>query len=149
MSAILDCPVPSMNGRLYLEEEIPLVIEWSKKLQELDGAGELPKYKAVLAVSGCEKLTDMISLADRLEEYTFDPAIHSAEDAAVDELIWRLSESGTNLLLPHVNLHSLGCALLEQSSSQLTDYGQVGRVDGEPIQVPEEQPRQSGMEVMT
>ena len=91
----------------------------------------------------------MISLAAHLEEYTFDPAIHSPEDAAKDELIWRLSEEGTKLLFPHVNLHSLGCALLEQSNSQLTDYGQVGRLDGQPIQAMEEQPRQGGMEVMT
>lgn len=149
MAAVLDCPVPAMNGRLCLEEEIPLAAEWSRKLQELDAAEELPKYKAVLAVSGCEKLADMISLAAHLEEYTFDPAIHSPEDAAKDELIWRLSEEGTKLLFPHVNLHSLGCALLEQSNSQLTDYGQVGRLDGQPIQAMEEQPRQGGMEVMT
>lgn len=148
MSAILDCPVPSMNGRLYLEEEIPLVMEWSKKLQELDGKGDLPKYKALLAVSGCEKLDDMLSLADHLEEYTFDPAIHSVEDDAKDELVWRLSEAGTKLLLPHVNLYTFGCALLEQSNCQLTDYGQIGRVDGTPIQTMEEQPRQDGMEMM-
>lgn len=30
MAAILDCPVPSMNKRLFLEEDIPQVIEWAE-----------------------------------------------------------------------------------------------------------------------
>lgn len=30
MAAILDCPIPAMNKRLFLEEDIPQVIEWAE-----------------------------------------------------------------------------------------------------------------------
>ena len=56
MAAILDCPVPSMNKDIFLEENIPQVIEWAEALRTLDKAGCLPKYKALLNAEDCAEV---------------------------------------------------------------------------------------------
>lgn len=147
MCAILDSPIPEINRRVYLEEDIPLILQWAEQLQTLDARGELPKYKALLSASGRMGIRDMVSLAETIDEYAFNPALQSPMGIAADTLKEALGERVADLL-PCVNLHNYGCVLMEQRHSVLTAYGMIERKDGQPIQAMEEQPQQGGLEMM-
>lgn len=147
MAAILDCPVPSMNKRLFLEEDISQVIEWAEALRTLDEAGNLPKYKAVLKAVGCTELTEAICFAKPLEEYKFDPTLHTEENVAAAFLARNIRGDLLERILPHINLWQLGAGLLEASYGALTSYGTIGRKDGQPFQNMNDQPGQGGMEM--
>lgn len=147
MCAILDSPIPEINRRVYLEEDIPLIVQWAEQLQALDARGELPKYKALLSASERMGIRDMMSLAETIGEYSFDPALQSPMGIAADTLKEALGEKVGDLL-PYVNLHNYGCFLMEQRHSVLTAYGMIERKDGQPIQAMKEQPQQGGLEMM-
>lgn len=147
VSTILDCPVPSMNKRLFLEEEIPLVIEWAEALGELDKSGSLPKYKALLSAADCGGIAEALRLTNALDEYEFAPTLQKEDDVASAFLAGNLSGSLLQTVLPHIHLQALGRSLLETSNGALTPYGSISRVDGQPIQNVNDQPRQGGMEM--
>lgn len=147
MAAILDCPVPAMNKGIFLEEEIPQVIEWAKALRTLDEAGCLPKYKALLEAEDCAEVTEALRLAGPLEEYEFDPALHTEEDVASSYLAKNIAGDLLERILPHINLWQLGAGLLEASNGALTPYGAISRKDGQPFQNMNDRSGQGGMEM--
>ena len=147
VSTILDCPVPSMNKRLFLEEEIPLVIEWAEALGELDKSGSLPKYKALLSAADCGGIAEALRLTNALDEYEFAPTLQKEDDVASAFLAGNLSGSLLQTVLPHIHLQALGRSLLETSNGALTPYGAISREDGQPIQNVNDQPRQGRMEM--
>ncbi len=150
MAAILDCPIPSMNKRLFLEEGISQVIEWAEVLRTLEKANNLPKYKALLKAVGCEEVTEALRLAGSLEEYKFDPTLHTEENVAVAFLTENISEDLLERIRPHLplwTLSKLGEGLLEAFNETLTPYGAISRKDGQPFQDMNDQPGQGGMEM--
>ena len=88
------------------------------------------KLKAVQLAAGC---TDP-NLREHLDDYIFDPTIHTPEDAARAELHVSMDDREAELLLPFVDLHGYGLALLERYNSVITPYGLVERRDGQPLQ---------------
>ena len=86
------------------------------------------KRKAVQLATGC---TDL-ELINRLDEYILDPTIRTPEDAARAELHVSMDDREAELLLPFVDLHGYGLALLDYYNSVLTPYGLVERRDGQP-----------------
>ena len=52
------------------------------------------------------------------------------------------------VMIPYLDLEGYGAALVKGLNAELTDYGMVERQDRQPVQTPEEQPRQGGMEMM-
>lgn len=51
----------------------------------------------------------------------------------MSELTISLDEEEIKLLLPYLNLHQYGLAVIRQYNSVLTDYGLLERRDGQPI----------------
>ena len=88
------------------------------------------KLKAVQLATGS---TDL-ELINRLDEYILDPTIRTPEDAARAELHVSMDDREAELLLPFVDLHGYGLALLERYNSVITPYGLVERRDGQPLQ---------------
>lgn len=89
------------------------------------------KCKAVQMAIGSTEL----ELINRLDEYILDPTIRTPEDAARVELRMSLDDREAELLLPFVNLHGYGLALLEYYNGVLTPYGLVERRDGKPLRI--------------
>lgn len=148
MAAILDCPVPSMNKHLFLEEDIPQVIEWADALRSLDETDSLSKYKAVLKASDCTELAEAVRFAGSLEEYEFTPTLHTEDDVAEAYLAKNITGDFLERVLPYVFLRKLGAELLKASKGELTPYGAIRRKDGQPFQDMNDQPGQGGMEMM-
>lgn len=148
MAAILDCPVPSMNKRPFLEEDILPVIEWAETLRTLDAAGSLPKYKALLRAADCTELPKALRLAGALDECEFAPTIHTEDDMAEAFLVKNLSGDLLQKIHSHVFLAMFGRDLLKESNGMLTPYGAISRKDGQPIQTMNDRPGQGEMEMM-
>lgn len=147
MVSILDCPVPSWNHTIFLDEEIPQVFKLAEKLRQLDTEGKLTKYKAILEATDCQEVADAVELAGTVDEYTLLPNIHSLEAAAKDDLSISIDHLTLERLLPYVNLQKYGVAMLDYYNAKLTSYGRLDR-GGEPIQMIRNEPEPSGMEMM-
>ena len=113
-ASIQDCAIPDLNHELYLNGEIPQIVELSQRLSELDARGELPKYKAILAANDCRELSEMIALAGTVDAYFFEPQTRSPEDVARGELGMIVCSQDAETLLPYIDLYSYGRALLER-----------------------------------
>ena len=109
---------------------------------------KLIKYKAVLEASPPTSLEDAMALTERLDAYNLNWAAASPEDVARGELRRSMGEENADLLCWYLNLYGYGEALIQQYGGELTDYGLLTRVDGQPVQNPlPPQPKLGGMEM--
>ena len=109
---------------------------------------KLIKYKAVLEASPPTSLEDAMALTERLDAYNLNWAAASPEDVARGELRRSMGEENADLLCRYLNLYGYGEALIQQYGGELTDYGLLTRVDGQPVQNPlPPQPKLGGMEM--
>ena len=144
--SIQDCALPCLNHEMYFNGETPQILELSHRLSELDAKGRLTRYKAILAAEDCSDLTRMISLAGMVDEYFFESRVSSPEDMARDELKVVIGDKDAETLMPYIDLHSYGRALLERDHATITGYGLVERENRE--QAMEQQPGQGGMDMI-
>ena len=147
-ASVWDSPLPWLNHTMYFEGELPQILELSTRLSELDGQGQLTKYKAILAANNCEDLSRALSLAGTVDEHLFEPKAGSPEDVAREELEVVICEKDAETLMPYIDLQGYGRALLERDHAVITEYGLVERSGGEQVQGMEEQPGPGGMEMM-
>ena len=147
MAGILDCPIPAWNHRIFMDDEVPQVIQLAEKLRQLDTEGKLTKYKAILAATDCQEVADAVALAETVDEYTLLPDIRTLEEAAADDLRISIDSTTMERLQPYIDLRGYGVAMLEFHNAKLTSYGRMDRA-GEPIQLVRDEPQQGGMEMM-
>lgn len=139
----VDCTAPALNGLTAMRSTLDML---ARRLAELEVDGELPKYKAVLAATGCENIAQALVLADELDQYTFDPDLLEPDEVAGVKLDQLLGDDMVKLLLPHVQLCAFGSALIQASGGKLTAYGLVERADSQPVQgMDQEQTQAEGM----
>lgn len=80
-----------------------------------------------------------IALTGHLDEYSFEPKIHSPRELARDELGVITGEKECKLLLPHLDLDAYGQDVMRRDNGVLGDYGYLARLDGQPIQAPRQE----------
>lgn len=108
-------------------------------LADLDANGELTKFKAIAQQLQLSRLEDAIALTGHLDEYSFEPEIHSPRELARDELSVIAGEKEGKLLLPHLDLDAYGRDVMRRDNGVLGDYGYLARLDGQPIQAPRQE----------
>ena len=134
----LDCRIPALIEAVNQTEDVFAVNHAASRFAKMSGEA-IPKLKSLLEVTGISSLADAVRLTEQLESYVYSPEFSSPTDVARAEIKFSLIEQEADLLIPHVNLHQYGKALLENHNWTLTDYGMVSRQDGQPIQGFEEQ----------
>ena len=112
---------------------------FARCLEELDMNGELVKFKAVAQQLQLSRLEEAIALTGHLDEYSFEPEIHSPRELARDELGVITGEKECKLLLPHLDLDAYGQDVMRRDNGVLGDYGYLARLDGQPIQAPQQE----------
>ena len=112
---------------------------FARCLEELDMNGELVKFKAVAQQMQLSRLDEAIALTGHLDEYSFEPEIHSPRELAKDELGVIAGEKEGKLLLPHLDLDAYGRDVMQRDNGVLGDYGYLARLDGQPIQAPRQE----------
>lgn len=108
-------------------------------LADLNANGELVKFKAVAQQLQLSRLEEAIALTGHLDEYSFEPEIHSPRELARDELNVITGEKECKLLLPHLDLDAYGQDVMRRDNGVLGDYGYLARLDGQPIQAPRQE----------
>ena len=134
----LDCRIPALIEAVNQTEDVFAVNHAASRFAKMTGEA-IPKLKSLLEVTGISSLADAVRLTEQLESYVYSPEFSSPTDVARAEIKFSLIEQEADLLIPHVNLHQYGKALLENHTWTLTDYGMISRQDGQPIQKFEEQ----------
>lgn len=134
----LDCRIPALIEAVNQTEDVFAVNHAASRFAKMTGEA-IPKLKSLLEVTGISSLADAVRLTEQLESYVYSPEFSSPTDVAKAEIKFSLIEQEADLLIPHVNLHQYGKALLENHNWTLTDYGMISRQDGQPIQKFEEQ----------
>lgn len=112
---------------------------FARCLEELDMNGELVKFKAVAQQLQLFRLEEAIALTDHLDEYSFEPEIHSPRELARDELGVIAGDKEGKLLLPHLDLDAYGQDVMQRGNGVLGDYGYLARLDSQPIQAPRQE----------
>ena len=112
---------------------------FARCLEELDMNGELVKFKAIAQQLQLSRLEDAVALTDHLDEYSFEPEIHSPRELARDELSVIAGDKEGELLLPHLDLDAYGRDVMQRDNGVLGDYGYLARLDGQPIQAPRQE----------
>ena len=112
---------------------------FARCLEELDMNGELVKFKAVAQQLQLSRLEEAIALTGHLDEYSFEPEIHSPRELARDELGVITGEKECKLLLPHLDLDAYGQDVMQRGNGVLGNYGYLARLDGQPIQAPRQE----------
>ena len=112
---------------------------FARCLADLDANGELTKFKAIAQQLQLSRLEDAIALTGHLDEYSFEPEIHSPRELARDELSVIAGEKEGKLLLPHLDLDAYGRDVMRRDNGVLGDYGYLARLDGQPIQAPRQE----------
>ena len=112
---------------------------FARCLEELDVNGELVKFKAIAQQLQLSRLEDAIALTGHLAEYSFEPEIHSPRELAWDELSVIAGDKEGKLLLPHLDLDAYGQDVMRRDNGVLGDYGYLARLDGQPIQAPQQE----------
>ena len=108
-------------------------------LADLNANGELVKFKAVAQQLQLSRLEEAIALTGHLDEYSFEPEIHSPRELARDELNVITGEKEGKLLLPHLDTDAYGQDVMRRDNGVLGDYGYLARLDGQPIQAPRQE----------
>ena len=134
----LDCRIPALIEAVNQTEDVFAANHAASRFAQMTGE-QIPKLKSLLEVTGISNLADAVRLSEQLESYVYSPEFSSPTDVARAEIKFSLIEQEAELLIPHVNLHQYGKALLENHNWTLTDYGMISRQDGRPIQKFEEQ----------
>ena len=134
----LDCRIPALIEAVNQTEDVFAANHAASRFAQMTGE-QIPKLKSLLEVTGISNLADAVRLSEQLDSYVYSPEFSSPTDVARAEIKFSLIEQEADLLIPHVNLHQYGKALLENHNWTLTDYGMISRQDGQPIQKFEEQ----------
>ncbi len=144
----LDCRAPQLADAISDNEcGIDALNQLAQKLADMEPQA-LSAYKALLEAAGCRDLGEAEQRIHTLDEYIFSPQLGSPIDVAKGELSIILAEEDAAQLLPCLDLRRYGQALIERCGGMLTEYGLIERKDGQPVQAPEQQPSQGGMEMM-
>ena len=145
---ILGCDGPIQNLILQnqLEAEISTLNELGQKLIQLEKENHVVKLKIIQAAVDAKLPTEILDLADHLEDYAVEPKVKSVEEFGASDLEFSLGRDEFERLRPYVNLVGYGQAAMEYQNAVITPYGVIQRQDGEPIlSVEQELKREEGM----
>lgn len=134
----LDCRIPALIEAVNQTEDVFAANQAASRFAQMTGE-QIPKLKSLLEVTGISNLADVVRLSEQLDSYVYSPEFSSPTDVARAEIKFSMTEQEAELLIPHVNLHQYGTALLTNHNWNLTEYGMISRQDGQPIQRFEEQ----------
>jgi len=129
----LDCRIPALIEAVNQTEDVFVANHAALQFAQMTGE-QIPKLKSLLEVTGITNLAEAIQLSEQMDSFVYSPEFSSPTDVAKAEIKFSLIDKEAELLIPHVNLHQYGKALLENHNWTLTDYGMISRQDGQPIQ---------------
>lgn len=143
----IDCKAPMLKNLIISDTKIAEVNRLAETLTQMPQK-QLTEYKAILAGVKPNDFDSAVQLVEQLDEYLVTLQYETLEDIARDELNFIADLTSVEVIIPYLDLKGYRDTLFKGLNAELTDYGMVERQDRQPVQTPEEQPRQGGMEMM-
>lgn len=138
--------LPYISDMLF--DGIDQINDFAKAIQQLEQEGQLVKFKAVIAATGCNDLDMACALADHIDEYLLDSGISSPRELALENIHSMCCPDNAERIAKYVNLYGYGEDILQKEHAVISPYGMVCRRDHEPLEEYEDQLVQStGMEM--
>ncbi len=143
----IDCKAPMLKNLISSDTEIAEVNRLAETLNQMPQK-QLTEYKAILAGVKPNDFDSAVQLVEQVDEYLVTLQYETLEDVARDELNFIADPASVEVIIPYLDSEGYEAALVKGLNAELTDYGMVERKDRQPVHIPEEQPRQGGMEMM-
>ena len=140
--------IPVFEEHIGPDENIRVLNELAGKLEKMT-SGERLKYKAVLEFDGWKSVERSLWLADRLDEYMFDPSQVSYGDYG-RECLENLGVDCSDPAFERFSFYQFGMEQYEAAGMKLTAYGSVS-LDREPelSETQEDDPQMGGCACQT
>lgn len=142
----IDCKAPMLTELINTAKDIREVNQFAAALSEMPQK-QFIEYKAILTAIRCSEFDTAVQLLDKMDEYIVTQEYETLEDVARDEMSVIMSPDSAEIILPYLDLEGYGYALVETLHADLTAYGMVERKDRQPVNTPQEQPQQGGLEI--
>lgn len=117
--------IPKLDKALTGNKNIYELNDFAEHLASLRDQGELPKYKAALEITNCADLSDLITLAENLNNYEFYPEIVSEYDYGEWELLGQYKLDHTSPGMEHFDFAVFGRERMKQNGVVSTPYGMI------------------------
>ncbi|MCI8857901.1 MAG: hypothetical protein HFH26_15410, partial [Clostridiaceae bacterium] len=143
----IDCKAPMLKNLISSDTEIAEVNRLAETLNQMPQK-QLTEYKAILAGVKPNDFDSAVQLVEQVDEYLVTLQYETLEDVARGELNFIADPASVEVIIPYLDSEGYEAALVKGLNAELTDYGMVERKDRQPVHIPEEQPRQGGMEMM-
>lgn len=121
--------IPAFEEHIGPDEDIEALNELAGKVAEMTQE-ELVKYKAVLEFDGWKSVERSLWLADRLDDYVFDPSQISYAGYG-RECLENLGVDCSDPAFERFSFYQFGMEQYEAAGMKLTSYGSVS-LDREP-----------------
>lgn len=135
--------IPAFEKHIGPDEDIGALNELAGKLEKMT-SGERLKYKAVLEFDGWKSVERSLWLADRLEEYVFDPSQVSYGDYG-RECLENLGVDCSDPAFERFDFYQYGMAQYETAGMKLTAYGAVSMEQG--LDLSENESQEDGLQI--
>lgn len=135
--------IPVFEEHIGPDEDIGVLNELAGKLEKMT-SGERLKYKAVLEFDGWKSVERSLWLADRLDEYMFDPSQVSYGDYG-RECLENLGVDCSDPAFERFDFYQYGMAQYETAGMKLTSYGAVSMEQG--LDLSENEVQEDGLQM--
>lgn len=134
-----DSIVPQITGELFSDmDDFQQLNELALEIRAIQSCGELSKYKALLEAAECGDISEAVKLAQDLDSYSFESEI-ADPSAYAESVLEKLEIPLPQKFFEMSILSAYGEELMEHNNVHGTDYGLIGRKDGEPIMTQEQE----------
>ncbi len=118
-----ESPIPMLDQVFSFSEDIDKLNLLANRIRELEHAGELPKYKAVIELGLCSDIDQTLELTRNLDCYDFYPELSQVEEYLKKEFMnrYHIPESEPAIK----QLHFSNCSLdwIQKANDSITSYG--------------------------
>lgn len=152
--------IPQITDKVFnTMNSLPVLNELAEKLSTLPQES-LAKFKAVLEYEDSDSIESALEMTGNLNQYEFHSDVRDAADYGRRYLSGRLAPDLDSSLLPNLDTHHLGNALMARNGAAVTEYGSVQKVqapilnddekpaekEDDPSTVTDEEPEECGMD---
>lgn len=128
-----ECPIPAPEQAFVFSEDIDKMNLLAHQIKELEGRGELPKFKAAFEIADCTDVDQALDLTQNLDCYDFYPDLSAPEEYVRQAFMERyhIPADDPDVQLLHFGRHGHG--VMKDDTAHTTPYGIIRRNEKEMV----------------
>lgn len=118
-----ESPIPMLEQVFPFSEDIDKMNLLASRIRELERAGELPKFKAIVELGLCSDIDQVLDLTQNLDCYDFYQELSSLEEYAKQEFLKRYHIPESEPALKLLRFSSCNLDWMQKANAVTTNYG--------------------------